>query len=68
VEDQGQEQAQVIMSIAAEEVPDPTHLHSVDGIVRQPHIVPKTFPLNPERPTKPTVWAAKSGRVQQRTA
>jgi hypothetical protein len=37
-------------------------------LVRKPQITPKTFPLNPERPRKPTIRAAKSCRLQQRPA
>lgn len=48
--------------------PDPTHLRSVDGPERQPQPPPETFPLKPERPTKPTIRAAKSCRLQQRPA
>ena len=47
--------------------PDPTHLHSVDGSFAS-HRPPETFPLNPERPTTPTVQAAKSCRPKQKTA
>lgn len=34
----------------------------------QPQIPPKTPPLNPERPTTPTVQAAKTCRLKQKTA
>jgi hypothetical protein len=48
--------------------PDPTHLHPVDGSYASQRDAQKTFPLNPERPRKPTIRAAKSCRLQQRPA
>lgn len=48
--------------------PDPTHLHSVAGWDAAASDSPETFPLNPERPRKPTLRAAKSCRLQQSPA
>ena len=49
---------------APEESPDPTHLRSVDGSYAS-HRYPRRRSRWQERPTKPTVWAAKSCRLNQ---
>jgi hypothetical protein len=40
---------------ARKKSPDPTHLHSVDGWDATASDTPEAFPLNPERPTTPTL-------------